>query len=74
VSLEEIESLSGTQFDPTICREFLRVMEELISRHGPGLDAFLGQDAAKSKIVMANRSIERATLRGRSRTLLDTRR
>lgn len=74
VALEEITSLSGTQFDPRICAEFLEIMDELIGEHHHGLDAYLAQDAKMSKIVMANRSIERAALLGGSRDVRSSRR
>jgi len=65
IAIEEIVSLSGSQFDPELCAHFLQVINELLAEHGGHLDAFLAQGASDSKLVSATRLIERAALLGR---------
>ncbi|QJR15099.1 hypothetical protein DSM104440_01916 [Usitatibacter palustris] len=58
-ALREIEGLSGRQFDPRLCAEFLRLVVELHETHEADLDAFLGAEARTSPLVSANRVLGR---------------
>jgi HD-GYP domain-containing protein (c-di-GMP phosphodiesterase class II) len=62
-AIAEILSLSGRQFEPTLCMRFLDLVRELHAEHGDQLDAFLAADARSSPLVDANRTAVRVVER-----------